>query len=154
MGKLVGKRSTASYGPNRRAAIRLVDKATFDRLATELKEQKEQRIREEQAPKAESAKQTVSLSESAKPVKENQYAARPSSEVVASENTTLAQLARKYYNNTHCWVYIYIANKQKLTSPNALVPGMKLHIPELTAEELQTTKDQCLQRYAAARQNK
>ncbi|MBO4454458.1 MAG: OmpA family protein [Paludibacteraceae bacterium] len=154
MGKLVGKRSTASYGPNRRAAIRLVDKATFDRLATELKEQKEQRIREEQAPKAESAKPTVSLSESAKPVKENQYAARPSSEVVASENTTLAQLARKYYNNTHCWVYIYIANKQKLTSPNALVPGMKLHIPELTAEELQTTKDQCLQRYAAARQNK
>lgn len=37
MGKLVGHRSQASYGPNRRAVIRLVDKETFDRMKADLK---------------------------------------------------------------------------------------------------------------------
>lgn len=148
-GKLVGRRSQASYGPNRRAVVQLVDKATFDRMRGQLEDQKAQRTE-----KTEPAPKTVTLEESAKPVKENPYAVRQNEMVTVTEDMTLAKLSRKYYNNTHCWVYIYIANKEKLRNPNALVPGQKLRIPELTAEELQTTKDQCLQRYYAARQNK
>ena len=168
VGKLVSLRSTAAYGPNRRAMIQLVDKATFDKLRNELNEQKSHRVADEvPAPKAETGKKpaaqqqqqkTVSLKESAapeeKPEKVNPYAVRPNEQVIVEKTTTLAGLARKYYNNTHCWVYIYIANKQKLPNPNALVPGMKLKIPELTPEELKTTKDQCLQRFADARKNK
>jgi len=166
MGKLVGRRSATAYGPNRRAMIQLVDKPTFDKLRSELEEQKSHRAADEQvAPKEEVKKpaadqpnKTVSLKESAaqaqKPQKVNQYAVRPNEQVLVEKTTTLASLARQYYNNTHCWVYIYIANKQKLPNPNALVPGMKLIIPELTPEELKTTKDQCLQRYSTARQNK
>ena len=42
-GKVVGGRSKASYSPNRRAMIRLVDKETFDRLKAELQKAKESR---------------------------------------------------------------------------------------------------------------
>lgn len=170
MGKLVGKRSAAAYGPNRRAMIQLVDKAEFDRLRGQLDDKKSHRVADEApAPKQEKEKvakpaaqqkqqqeetKLVPIEKSTKPEKVNPYAARPNEEVVVEKSTTLAQLARKYYNNTHCWVYIYIANKQKLPNPNALVPGVHLKIPQLTQEELQTTKDQCLQRFGAARQNK
>ena len=166
LGKVAGLRSTSSYGPNRRAMIQLVDKATFDKMRAELNEQKSHRVADDQpAPKQDAKAQgagqqqkTVSLKESAAPVqkpeKVNPYAVRPNEMVLVEKTTTLASLARQYYNNTHCWVFIYIANKQKLPNPNALVPGMKLKIPELTPEELKITKDQCLRKYGQARQSK
>ena len=163
LGKLVGRRSNGAYGPNRRAVIRLVDKDTFDRMKGELENKRNHRDMSDEKPAQKEISQpqsvtpqpaTVSLDVSAKPEKVNQYAVRTSEEVVVEKSTTLAQLARKYYNNTHCWVYIYIANKNQLSNPNALSPGMKLIIPELTQEELKTTKDQCLRRYGYARQNK
>ena len=67
---------------------------------------------------------------------------------------TLAKLARKYYNNTYCWVYIYIANKDKLTSPNVMPAGISLTIPELTQKEMQITKDESLVLYSNTRQGK
>ena len=148
MGKLVGRRSQAAYGPNRRAAIRLVDKATFERMKGNLQESKEHRIIEEPAVK------TVPLEESARPEKVNVYKQRLSEEVVVDKSTTLSKLARKYYNNTYCWVYIYIANKEKITNPNALVAGTKLTIPELTQKEMQITKDESLVLFSNARQGK
>ena len=148
MGKLVGRRSQAAYGPNRRAAIRLVDKATFERMKGNLQESKEHRIIEEPAVK------TVPLEESARPEKVNVYKQRLSEEVVVDKSTTLSKLARKYYNNTYCWVYIYIANKEKIANPNALVAGTKLTIPELTQKEMQITKDESLVLFSNARQGK
>ena len=42
-GRVVGGRSQAAYGPNRRAVIRLVDKETFDSLKKELEQAKANR---------------------------------------------------------------------------------------------------------------
>lgn len=146
MGKIAGNgKSASTYGPNRRAVIRLVDKETFDRLRGEMEETKEMRIEDEK---------TVPLSVSMKPETVNQYAQRPGTEIKVSKNSSLSKLAREYYNNTHCWVYIYMANKSKMTNPNALNNGTKLLIPELTEEELNTTKDQCLETFRAASQIK
>ena len=150
MGKVVGRRSQAAYGPNRRAAIRLVDKATFDRMKHDLDDTRANRIVEEDTPKA----KTVPLTESARPEKVNEYQQRSSEEVTTDKSTTLSKLARKYYNNTYCWVYIYIANKGKITNPNSLVPGTKLIIPELTQQEMQITKDESLVLFSNARQQK
>lgn len=147
MGKLVGHRSQAAYGPNRRAAIRLVDKATFERMKGNLQESKENRVIDEPV-------KTVPLEESARPQKVNQYKQRAGETVVVDKSTTLSKLARKYYNNTYCWVYIYIANKEKISNPNALVAGTKLAIPELTQKEMQITKDQSLVLFSNARQGK
>ena len=169
MGKLIGRRSKASYGPNRRAAIRLVDKRTFERMKNNLDDTRANRIVDEDE-KASLRKdepqhvdvqneetpnvQTVPLSESARPEKVNAYKNRTSEGVVVDKSTTLSRLARKYYNNTYCWVYIYIANKEKISDPNSLVLGTELIIPELTKQEMQITKDESLVLYGNARQQK
>lgn len=145
MGKLIGRRSQASYGPNRRAAIRLVDKATFERMKLNLDEKKSQRTEEIK---------TVPISESSQREKINTFAIRDHESTVTQKSTTLSKLARQYYSNTHCWVYIYIANKDLIPNPNALEPGVELIIPELTQEEMQITKDQCLRMYKNARNSK
>lgn len=153
MGKIIGRRSTASYSPNRRAAIRLVDRDTFNRMRLNLEEQEALRPAEETKAevKEETKKVTKPLSESARPVKVNEYKQRTSEEVKVEANTTLSKLAREYYNNTYCWVYIYIANKEKIKNPNALAQGTKLTIPELTEEELRITKDESLVLFNNAR---
>ena len=169
MGKLIGRRSKASYGPNRRAAIRLVDKRTFERMKNNLDDTRANRIVDEDE-KASLRKdepqhvdvqneetpnvQTVPLSESARREKVNAYKNRTSTGVTVDKSTTLSRLARKYYNNTYCWVYIYIANKEKISDPNSLVLGTELIIPELTKQEMQITKDESLVLYGNARQQK
>ena len=153
MGKVVGRRSQASYGPNRRAAIRLVDRKTFLRMIGNLEDAKENRVVEE-AVETKPVK-TVPLSRSAKPkAKPNQYQRRTSAEVTVEKSTTLSKLARQYYGNTYCWVYIYIANREKIANPNSLTPGTQLTIPELTEKEMRITKDESLVLFTAARQGK
>ncbi|MEE0951100.1 MAG: OmpA family protein [Paludibacteraceae bacterium] len=173
VGRVVGKRSKAAYGPNRRVAIRLVDEATFNRMKAQL-EQKRAERGEEQADDAreveEPAQQaeqstaaqveqeptlhTIPLAESARQKKVNEYAQRAHENVKAEKNITLSKLARKYYDNTYCWVYIYIANKDRIKNANNVPEGLELIIPELTAEEMQITKTGSLELYNAARQNK
>ena len=159
VGKVASHRHSASYGPNRRASIRLVDKATFERLKRELDEQKAKRAEAEGNSADANAgdnvtKKTVPLEESARPEKVNEYKQRTSESITTKTGTTLSKLARKYYNNTYCWVYIYIANKEKIPNPNALTPGVELIIPELTQQEMRITKDQSLVLYGNARQGK
>ena len=174
LGKLVGNRSKAGYAPNRRAVIRLVDKRTFLRMQRELEEKRDAIIRahghedieeganqggdtignEVSGNSGKPEKVTVPLSESARPVKVNEYKERKSEKVVSESGMTLSKLARKYYNNTYCWVYIYIANKEKIPNPNAVLSGIELTIPELTQEEMSITKDQSLVLYGNARQEK
>ena len=160
VGKIRGKRSIASYGPNRRASIQLVDKATFERMKKNMDEQKENRQYSDTTAletgnvRSGSNVQTVPLEKSARPEKVNEYKQRTSKPIKTKKSTTLSKLARQYYNNTYCWVYIYIANKDKISNPNTLTPDMDLIIPELTEEEMRITKDQSLVLYGNARQQK
>jgi nucleoid-associated protein YgaU len=125
-----------------------VDKETFDRLKAELEGKRAERVEDEPAIK------TVPLSESARPEKKNEYKQRTSETIVTDKSTTLARLARQYYNNTYCWVYIYVANMDKIKNPNALLPGTELIIPELTQKEMRITKDEGLVIYNNARQRR
>lgn len=167
VGRVVGKRSKAAYGPNRRVAIRLVDEATFNRMKAEL----EQKRAERGAEQADDAKEieepieqqtstpsveeeiirTIPLTESARQKDVNEYAERPHEDVKAAKNITLSKLARQYYDNTYCWVYIYIANKDRIKNANDVPEGIELIIPELTAEEMQITKSGSLRLYGEAR---
>ena len=152
LGKLIGHRSQAAYGPNRRAVIRLVDKRTFERMKNDLDDKRANRIIEEDTKAVETA--PVPLAESARPVTVNEYTQRGSEEIITEKGMTLSKLARKYYNNTYCWVYIYMANKSKIPNPNSLEAGIALSIPELTQQEMRITKDQSLVLYGNARQSK
>jgi len=173
MGKLIGRRSQTSYGPNRRAVIRLVDEATFLRMKMELDDKRANRevdaadylesddwyeegdeYYDEYEEDSKPAVKTIPLTQSARPAKVNQYKQRTNEQVVTEKSTTLSKLARQYYNNTYCWVYIYIANKDKISNPNAIIPGTKLIIPELTQKEMEITKDESLVLYGNARQQR
>lgn len=167
VGRVVGKRSKAAYGPNRRVAIRLVDEATFNRMKAELEQKRAERGAEqsddakeveepiEQQTSTPSVEEeiirTIPLAESARQKEVNEYAERPHEDVKAAKNVTLSKLARKYYDNTYCWVYIYIANKDRIKNANDVPEGVELIIPELTAEEMQITKNGSLELYNAAR---
>lgn len=167
VGRVVGKRSKAAYGPNRRVAIRLVDEATFNRMKAELEQKRAERGAEqsddakeveepiEQQTSTPSVEEeiirTIPLAESARQKEVNEYAERPHEDVKAAKNITLSKLARKYYDNTYCWVYIYIANKDRIKNANDVPEGVELIIPELTAEEMQITKNGSLELYNASR---
>ena len=116
-----------AYAANRRAEIRLVTKEEFDRLIEECSEK--QQVRYSQTAVVERTDDTPDWAIATETV---------------SDETTLAKLARKYYDNTHCWVYIYQSNRNVITSPNNLLSGAKIYIPQLTEEQRSITKDECL----------
>ncbi|MBQ7631971.1 MAG: OmpA family protein [Paludibacteraceae bacterium] len=141
-GKLQSKTNAAAFGPNRRAAIKLVDKETFEIMKAELEDRKVTR---------EEPVKTLPLSESARREKVNSFKERQNEEVLVEKTTTLAKLARQYYDNTYCWVYIYLANREQIANPNALPVGATLLIPEITEEEQKIGKDQSLALYQMGR---
>ena len=146
MGKVVGRgKQAAAYAPNRRAQIRLVDKETFERLKQNLDEKKEMRVVDTQ---------TIPLSESARKAQINTYKSRKHENVTVEKGTTLSKLAKQYYDNMYCWVYLYMANIDRIENPNALTEGSVLEIPELTKDELAITKEESLVLYGMSHQFK
>ena len=55
----------------------------------------------------------------------------PTIEVVLA-GSRLAQIARRYYGNPDYWVFIYEANKDKITDPDNLPANTELIVPDLT----------------------
>lgn len=56
-------------------------------------------------------------------------------EFITTETITngsrLSWLSRKYYGTPYFWVYIYIANQDKLPNPNVIPQGTKIRVPKL-----------------------
>ena len=77
--------------------------------------------------------------------------ARKSTKVTVTKSTTLGKLARNHYGNGNCWVYIYLANREAVDTPEKLTEGTELILPELTEEEKKITKDECLILYGMSR---
>ena len=171
-GKLVGRRSSKAYGPNRRSAIHLVDKETFELMKLQLDDNSSNRD-ESIVPTFENSKpmrvpvledeneeiikdgvKTIPLEVSARKEKINALKTRAHEMITVEKGMTLSKLARQYYDNTLCWVYIFIANKEKLNAPTDLQEGMEIMIPELTEEELKTNSQECLRLYSIAAHNK
>ena len=174
IGKIAARKSNKSFGPNRRVSIHLVDKETFELMKVELQDKEETKNTDEDVPvtiensgavriprldnqeedRLMDSVKTVSLAESARKEKINQYAQRKGETVVIEKGVTLSKLARQYYNNTQCWVYIYMANRETLNTPSDLKEGMEIMIPELTEEELKIDTKECLRLFSIAAHNK
>ena len=178
VGKIAARKSSASFGPNRRVSIHLVDKETFELMKMQLEDKNSDRNTDDSqpvvydkantvtVPRIEEAVEegevkigtkTIPLSESsAKEVEDilDTYKKRTHETISVQKGETLSRLARKYYNNTQCWVYIYMANRHNLASPSDLQEGKEIIIPELTKEELQITTAECLRLYSIAAHNR
>lgn len=50
------------------------------------------------------------------------------------QDSRLAWVAKKHYGEKALWVFIYEANRDKLATPNHVLPGMELRIPKLPDE--------------------
>ena len=174
VGKIAARKAARSFGPNRRVSIHLVDKETFELMKLQLQDKSEDRNMDESQPvlydkantirvpklvapeQEEQQVETVPLSESSRK-EENlleQYKKRTGDTVMVEKGMTLSKLARKYHNNSQCWVYIYMANADKMANPNDLKEGMELIVPELTAEELKITPPECLRLYSITEHRK
>ena len=104
-----------SYLPNRRVEMRIISKEKCKQL-----QQEKAKVEESAAP--------VAVKPAAKPA------------ILTTVNTqknvtTLSRLARKYFGNTDCWVYIYAANRDKLRNPDYIPENITLNIPNLSGEQ-------------------
>lgn len=159
MGKIAARKTAKSFSPNRRVSIHMVDEETFELMKIELQSKSEDRNMDEnepvtyensravRMPKMEELK-TVPLSESGQKEEVNEFLDRKADTITVEKGMTLSKLARKYYNNAQCWVYIYMANTDKMSTPDHFQEGMQLVIPELTEEEMQITVKDCLRLYS------
>lgn len=169
VGKIAARKAPRSFGPNRRVSIHLVDKETFELMKLQLQDKSSDRNMDEsqpvtydkantiRVPKLEQLEeqqsddqQTVPLSESSQK-KDNlleQYKERNHETYVVEKGMTLSRLARQYYNNSQCWVFIYMANKDILATPTSLQEGQEIIIPELTQEELKVEPKEVLRLYS------
>lgn len=55
-------------------------------------------------------------------------------EETVGQNSRLAWVAKKRYGEKAYWVFIYEVNRDRLSSPDHVLPGMKLRVPELPKE--------------------
>ena len=118
-GTIYGGRSEGSYTPNRRADIKLMTCSELENV----KRDYEKRNAEVEAARAQA------------------MADRENGVITAPEGMTLSGIARKYYGNPFCWVFIYEANKVTLKrNPNAVPPKARLVIPDLTVQQLSISK--------------
>ena len=134
----------AQYGPNRRVEMRLMkaDAAAQQAAATS---NVSHDSADQASPAVEPASPAKASSEA--PAEEIRLLAA----VTVTPNMTLAQLARKYYGNPFCWVYIYAMNKSLIPNPNVLAVGKQLRVPELGEVDKQITKQESEEYYQLLR---
>lgn len=63
-------------------------------------------------------------------------------DAVVVEGQSLSKLARIFYKNTFCWVYLWIANRSIAPDPNLIMPKCVLKVPKLNACQLSITKQE------------
>lgn len=61
---------------------------------------------------------------------------------VVVEGHSFSQLARKYYNNTFCWVYLWLANITLAPDPHLMLPKCKLKVPKLNDCQIKITEQE------------
>ena len=138
----------AQYGPNRRVEMRLV-KGDIPSPAPS----GDQPV----AAESPALKLPAATAETPSPAPSGEGRGEASEEIrllaaiTVTPNMTLAQLARKYYGNPFCWVYIYAMNKSLIPNPNVLAVGKQLRVPELGEVDKQITKQESEEYYRLLR---
>lgn len=63
----------------------------------------------------------------------------------SEEGTRLTILSRRYYGHKDFWVYIYEANKNKITNPDIIPVGIDLIIPIMNPKLIDVKNPECLE---------
>jgi nucleoid DNA-binding protein len=62
------------------------------------------------------------------------------------QGSRLTLMALKYYGNKVFWVYIYEANKDKITDPNNIPVGTKIRIPKPDSSKINARDSECIEK--------
>jgi len=60
------------------------------------------------------------------------------------QDSRLAWMAKRYYGAKIYWPYLFDTNRDRLANPNMILVGTPIRVPELTAEQKDTTNAQTL----------
>lgn len=55
---------------------------------------------------------------------------KPKKFYIVRKGDTLSKISQKYYGTANQWYLIFDANRDVLSNPNKIKPGLKLHIPD------------------------
>lgn len=69
--------------------------------------------------------------------------------VRVQEEDNLSRIADRYLGNYKFWPYVYMVNKDKLSSPNSVRPGMTLNLPDSVFYDLNLQDTLAIQRAEA-----
>ena len=69
--------------------------------------------------------------------------------VRVQEEDNLSRIADRYLGNYKFWPYVYMVNKDKLSSPNSVRPGMSLNLPDSVFYDLNLQDTLAIQRAEA-----
>ena len=144
----------SSFAPNRRVNMHVVTREQLEKTRQEVEEQerkKAEKVAEREARKSgDEATEAEAQTEKSEAEKLSELDLQYDHEKflgveVVNQKTTLSKLAREYYGNTNCWVYIYRTNRDVIKSPSYLWPNTKLYIPILSDDEKNITKEEALE---------
>lgn len=65
--------------------------------------------------------------------------------ITIKKGSHLTLIAEKYYGHRNFWVFIYEANKDKISNPNALPVGFKVKIPLLNPALVDASNPECIE---------
>lgn len=133
-------REEGSFRINRRVEIQLVDttgmsqaRKTFHRFEAyrNVKKTAAYRI----PGSAEGASSSKIMTDPEPEEEQQEVIPQGQDKYVVKAGDTLGKIAKTCYGNSNCWVFIFMANRDKLATPNALKDGIELAIPHLSEEQ-------------------
>lgn len=140
-GIMIDNRPEGSYRPNRRVEIHLLKQIEYEQAIQVYKEfESNKSVKRGSAVRQKDETPTAQTNMVIKVP--NDLNVADGDQITVRHNTTLQRLAQKYYNNTNCWVYIYLANGERVAIPDQVVEGTSITLPLLTDKQRQVTVDE------------
>ena len=133
-----------SYRPNRRVEIHLLTREEYDQAKQLYKDlEKNKDINKGDALKMK--KNVKATNKNVNITVPDDLNLSDGAHITVQKATTLRSLAQTHYNNANCWIYLYLANGEFLTSPSYVPRGTTIMLPQLTEEQLKVTAEQATQ---------
>ena len=126
-----------SYRPNRRVEIHLLNREEFEQAKQLYKDlEKNKDINRGDALKNKTPKTSKNNVSITVPDDLN---LSDGAHITVQKATSLQNLAQTHYNNPNCWIYLYLANGEYISSPSYVAKGTTIMLPQLTEQQLKIT---------------
>ncbi len=131
-------RKKGSYRPNRRVEIHLLTREEYER-AKQLYQDLEKNKDINRGDALKMKKNVKGKTNNVSITVPDDLNVDEGAHITVQKATTLQNLAQTHYKNSNCWIYLYLANGEFLSSSSSVPKGTTLLLPQLTEEQLKIT---------------